>query len=111
MINYEPLLRTQKTPENAHSMGFSGVRKSILLRSLLIHLLCELFDGMLDLCGIERGSVLSLPVFEMVKNFCLLFSSLNPMVLKIGKSVLKVGKTAFLLYTEETSEVFPFYFP
>ncbi len=37
-IIYESLPRTQKTPENAHSMGFSGVRKSILLRSLLIHL-------------------------------------------------------------------------
>ena len=61
---------------------------------------------MLDLCGIERGTVLGLPVFEMVKNFCLLFSSLNPMVLKIGKSVLEVGKMLFLLYTEETSEVF-----
>ena len=49
---------------------------------------------------------MGLPVFEMVKNFCLLFSSLNPMVLKIGKSVLEVGKMLFLLYTEETSEVF-----
>jgi hypothetical protein len=38
----EPLLRTQKTPENAHSMGFSGVRESISFRSLLIHLFCEL---------------------------------------------------------------------
>lgn len=56
---------------------------------------------MLDLCGIERGSVLSLSVFEMVKNFCLLFFSINPMVLKIGDSVLKVGKMLFLLYTEE----------
>ena len=64
---------------------------------------------MLDLCGIERGTVLGLPVFEMVKNFCLLFSSLNPMVLKIGKSVLEVGKMLFLLYTEETSEVFILY--
>lgn len=70
------------------------------------HLLCELLDGMLDLCGIEMGAVLGLPVFEMVKNFCLLFSFLNPMVLKIGKSVLEVGKMLFLLYTEETSEVF-----
>lgn len=41
-ISYEPLPRTQKTPENAHSMGFSGVRKSIFLRSLLIHLCCYL---------------------------------------------------------------------
>jgi hypothetical protein len=28
------------------------------------------------------------------------------MVLKIGKSVLEVGKMLFLLYTEETNEVF-----
>ena len=31
------------------------------------------------------------------------------MVLKIGKSVLEVGKMLFLLYIEETSEVFILY--
>lgn len=84
----------------------SHIYSPVFDKLLGIHLFCELFNEMLDLCGIERGSVLSLPVFEMVKNFCLLFSFLNPMVLKIGKSVLKVGKMLFLLYTKETSEVF-----
>ena len=41
-VIYDPLLRTQKTPENAHSMGFSGVRESISFRSLLIDLLRQL---------------------------------------------------------------------
>ena len=38
-INYEPLLRTQKIPENAHSMGFSRVRESISfkLKTILNH--------------------------------------------------------------------------
>ncbi len=70
------------------------------------HLLCELFDGMLDLCGVERDSVLSLPVFEMVKKFCLLFSSLNLMILKIGKPVLKVGKMLFLLLCRRSKQSF-----
>lgn len=67
----EPLPRTQKTPENAHSMGFSGVRKSILLRSLLIHLFCELLAEALDLCWFERYPHLSLPDLWLVKGFCL----------------------------------------
>ena len=61
---------------NAHSMGFSGVRKSILLKSLLIHLLCELFDGMPDLCGVEGYFIFCLPYFALVEIFCPLFSCL-----------------------------------
>ena len=87
-------------------MGFSGVRKSFSFKSLLIHLFCELFDGMLDLCGVEGDSVFWLPVFWLVKIFCLLFSSSNYEKFKIGKAVFKVGKMPFLLYGEEGSEVF-----
>ncbi len=65
------------------------------------HLLCGLFDGMPDLCGVEGDSV-----FWLVKIFCLLFSSSNYENFEIGKAVLKVGKMPFLLYGEEGSEVF-----
>lgn len=70
-------------------------------------MLCELFDGMLDLCGVEASPHFSLPDFLLVKIFRTQFSAQNIRVLKIGKAVLEIGKTAVSTISRRSKRSFP----
>ena len=86
----------QKEPQ----ISLKPFHTNYLLKRTILHsphLLCELFDGMPGLCGGEGNSVFGLPVFWLVKIFCLLFSSPNQLISEVGKIALKVGKQRFLL--------------
>ena len=55
--------------------------------------LCELFDRILDICGVEEDTVFGLPVFGLVKIFCFFIFLSDRVILKIGKAVSKVCST------------------
>ena len=80
-------------------MGFSGVRKSISFRSLLIHLLCEVLPEMPDLCRVGERLHFNLPDFWLVKTFYTRLSPKYPGISKVGKTILIIGKTGRLLYS------------
>lgn len=71
------------------------------------HLLCELFNGIPDLCGVDACLHFSLPDFLLVKIFCTHFSAQNIRVLKIGKAVLGIGKTAVSTISRRSKRSFP----
>ena len=97
------LFVTQKPSENAHSMGFSGVRKSISFRSLLIHLFCDVFPEMPDLCRVDERLHFNLPHFWMVKIFYIGLSPKYPGISKVGKTILIIGKTRSSFIPEQTN--------
>ena len=61
-ISSTPKQRPQNA-KNAGTMRVSSVLLNLMKLELHAHLLCELFDEMPDLCGVEENSVFGLPVF------------------------------------------------
>ena len=94
-----------------HLQGFSFLYLFACFRQISTHhLLCELFDGMLDLCGIDECPHFSLPGFWLVNIFRLRFQYQNQGIQKIGKMVLGVGKTGFSTICRRNKRSFLLFF-
>ena len=103
--------------KSAGSLEFIGFQRLLItydklrleppILGLHSHLFCELFDGMPDLCWFEGCTHFCLPAFLLVQRFWFKILYKKSGILKVGKVILKIGKTSVSTISRRSKRSFP----